>query len=181
MDPMLRTMTIILFCFYAGLIAFWAIVNYFIYRRNVKRLHASIDSQLVKPEKVRFVFSWLIFSLIAYIPAVLILWLIEKEFPFIFAWLMPLLLLSIAPAAYPYYIVAVSNDKINGATRWGWLWKRNEIRLDEIDEEKLSHQHLGKKLGITVIHSTGGIKILTLGLSGQQLSEITVPANKSQG
>jgi len=177
MDSILRTMTIFLSCLVIGLIAFLIIVNYFVYRRNIKRLHVSFDSQMVKPSKVRFAFSWFVFSLIGYIPAVLILWLIEQKFPFVFVWIMPLLLLSFAPAAYPYYIVVVSSDKINGATRWGWLWKRTEIRLNEIDKEKLLQQQLGKKLGITVIHSTSGIKILTLGLSDQQLSEITVPIN----
>ena len=181
MDSMLRTMTIVLSCMVLGLIVFFVIVNYFVYRRNVKRLNASIDSKLVKPNKGRFVFSWFIYSLIGYIPAVLFVWLIEQEFPLTFAWLMPVLLLSFTLSAYPYYIVAVSSAKINGATRWGWLWKRTEIRFDEIDKEKFSRQHLGKKLGITVIHSINGIKILTLGLSDQQLSEITTPVNEVSG
>ena len=179
MDSMLQTMTIFLSCMVLGLIIFFVAVNYFIYQRNVKRLNTAVDSQRIKPGKVRFFFSWFMYSLIGYIPAMLILWIIEKEFPLIFIWLMPILLLSFAPAAYPYYVVAVSNDRVNGATRWGWLWKRTEIRFDEIDKEKLSKQRLGKKLGVTVIHSTNGIKILTLGLSDQQLSQITTPANKA--
>ncbi len=44
MDSMLRTMTIFLSCMVLGSIAFFVIVNYFVYRRNVKRLNASIDS-----------------------------------------------------------------------------------------------------------------------------------------
>ena len=171
-------MMIVTSCSVIGAFVFLIVVNYFIYRRNVKRLNASIDSQMVKPNKARFAFSWFVISLIGYIPAVLMLWLIEQRVPFIFAWLMPLLLLSFAPTAFPYYIVAVSSDKINGATKWGWLWKRTEIRLDEIDQKKLLHQKLGKQLGITVIHSTHGTKILTLGLNDQQLSEITTPINK---
>lgn len=172
-------MTIFVSCLIAGLMAFWVIANYFIYRRNVKRLNASINSKMVKPGKVRFVFSWFIFGLLGYIPGVLLVWFIEKGFPFTFAGLMFVMLWSFAPAAYPYYTVAITSDKINGATKWGWFWKRTEIRLDEIDKEKLSRQPLGKKLGVVVIHSTKGTKILTLGLSEQQLAEIILLANKT--
>ncbi len=176
---MLRTMTIFLSCMVLGSIIFFVALNYFIYQRNVKRLNTATDSQMIKPGKVRFVLSSLAYALIFYILAVLFLWLYEKEFPYAYAWLMPLLLLFLVPATYPYYVVAVSSDKINGATRWGWLWKRTEIRLDEIDKEKLFQQRLGKKLGVVVIHSTNGAKILTLGLSEQQLMEIIMLANKA--
>ena len=180
MDSMLQTMIIFLSCFVIGLIAVWIIVNYFIYRRNVKRLDALMASQVIKPDKARFAFSWFILTLAAYIPAILVLWVIEKEFPYIFAWLMPPMLLSLAPPAYPYYNIAILHNKINGATQWGWLWKRTEINFHEIDKAKILHQRLGKKVGITVIHSTNGVKILTLGLDDKQLSGILDLANKNE-
>lgn len=179
MESMLRTMTIFLSCMVLGSIIFFVAVNYYIYRRNIKRLNAAKDSQMIRPSKFRFVLSWFAYGFIFYILAVLFLWLYEKELSYIYMWLMPLMFLITAPAAYPYYIVAASSDKVNGATRWGWLWKRTEIRLDEIDKEKLSRQRFGKKLGVTVIYSTNGTKILTLGLSEQQLSEIVMLAKKA--
>jgi hypothetical protein len=173
-------MIIFLACFVIVLITFWIIINYFIYRRNVKRLDALMASQVVKPGKARFAFSWFVFTLVAYIPAVLMLWVIEIEFPYIFAWIMPLMLLSLAPPAYPYYNLAIFPNKINGATQWGWLWNRTEINFHEIDTAKTLRQHLGRTLGITVIHSTNGVKILTLGLDDNQLSGILDLANKNE-
>ena len=181
MDSILRTMTVILSCTVLGSIIFYVAVMYFIYQRNVKRLNTVVDSQMIKPGKARFVLSSLAYAFIFYILAVLFLWFYEKEFPYVYAWLMPILILLMTPAAYPYYILAVSSDKVNGATRWGWLWKRTEIRLDEIDKDKLFQQHLGRKLGVVVIHSTKGTKILTLGLSEKQLSEIAMLVNKTAG
>ena len=181
MDSTLRTMKIFLSCTVLGSIIFFVAVMFFIYQRNVKRLNSVTGSQMIKPSKVRFVLSSFAYAFIFYTLAVLFLWFYEKEFPYAYAWLMPLLILFMTPVAYPYHIVAVSRDKINGATWWGWLWKRTEIRLDEIDKEKLSRQHLGRKFGVIVIHSTKGTKILTLGLSEQQLSEIIMPVNKSTG
>ena len=180
MSSGLQTLNVFLSFVLAGVIAVGLFVIYGVYKENVKRLNACTDSQMVKPHKVRFVFSWLIYGLTSLVPAVLLLWLFQKEFPYIFTWLMPLLFLSLAPSAYPYYIVAVHNDRINGATRWGWLWKRTEIRLDDIDIDRIARQSIGIKLGVTVIHSKSGTKILTLGLDEKQLDGILDSVNKGE-
>ncbi len=180
MDSILRTMTIFLSCFAIGVVILWIITFYFIYRRNQKRLNDITTSQVVKPGKGRFAFSWFVYTLAGYIPAVLIIWLVEKEFPYVFACLMPPLLLSFAFPVYPYYNIAILSNKINGATQWGWLWKRAEIIFHEMDKEKTLRQNLGKTLGITVIHSISGVKILTLGLDNKQLLGILDLSNKSE-
>lgn len=179
MDTFLQTTTMITFCLTTGLIVFLIVVNYFSYKQNANRLNAFVGARMVKPDKARFALAWFIYFLAFYIPTMLIVWIYKKENVYFYAEIILLICVFQAPAIYPYYIVAVFNDKINGATQWGWIGNRAEIRLDEIDKENLARQRLGKKLGITVIHSTGGIKILTLGLSEKQLSAITTPVNKT--
>ncbi|MBL8050800.1 MAG: hypothetical protein JNM46_06220 [Anaerolineales bacterium] len=155
----------------AGIIGIFVSGIYSIYQRNLKKLNTSIESQIVKPSKIRFVLSWIVFSLILLSPGILTIWLIGKEFPFNFTWILLLISLSLAPAAYPYYNIVVSNNRINGATKWGLAWERVEIKFEDIDIARLSRPQLGKIFGITVIHSKGS-EILTLGLSNQQLAEI---------
>ncbi len=116
-------------------------------------------------------------SLELLIPATLILWLITKDDVYlVIVWSIVMLLLLgvMGVIAYPYYTLAVLEDGINGPTRWGWFWKRIDIRFDEIDRERTLGQRLGRKLGMTVIHSRRGKKILTLGLDEQQLEELVV-------
>jgi hypothetical protein len=111
-------------------------------------------------------------------PGILTVWFVGQEFPFNFTWILLAISLSLAPAAYPYYNIAVSNDRINGATKWGLAWERVEIKLEEIDTAKLLQPRFGKIFGITVIHSKTS-EILTLGLNNQQLAGIVTPINKS--
>jgi hypothetical protein len=171
-------MTFFVYCLVVGIVAgiLGILVSgiYSIYQGNLKRLNINMDSQIVKPNKVRFVFSWLIYSsLLGCAPVVLLIWLIWKEFPFNLAGMLLLVFLSFAPGAYPYYFIVASNDKINGAIPSGLLWERVDIKREDIDKARLSRQLPGKILGIVVIHSKGR-KILTLGLSNQQLEEITI-------
>jgi hypothetical protein len=180
MDLMMQIGIFFLACLGIGVIVVCVITSYGIYRRNVERLKACADSKIVRPGKVRYVLAFFVYTLISYIPAVLLIWLIEKESSLVFALITLVFLLSFSPASYPYYTLSVSSEKVNGATMWGWLWKRTEIRLDEIDKEKLSSQWLGKKLGIMVIHSTSGTKILTLGLNDGQLLVVTGLAHKPE-
>src|SRR5215203_525079 len=120
-----------------GIIGIWVTGIYSIYQRNLKRLNTNINSQVVKPNKIRFVFSWLVISLLLLSPGILTIWFVGQEFPLNFTAILLLVSLSLAPAAYPYYNIAVSNDKINGATKWGLAWERVEIGLEELDATKL--------------------------------------------
>ena len=129
----------------------------------------------MKPAKSRFVLAWFVYKLKFLIPPILILWLFTRDEEFAIAWLiiLPILLLSlgiVGVAAYPYYTITVLDDRINGPTRWGTFWMRIDMRFDEIDREKTLRQQFGRKLGMTVIHSRSGEKILTLGLDDEQLS-----------
>ena len=180
MDSILQRINFFLFFMITGVIAFGIFVNYSIYRRNEKKLNSYANSQMVKPSKVRFALAWFLYCLTTYIPAVLVMWLYEKEFPQAFAGVMLLMLLFLAPSAYPYYIIAVSDNKINGATRWGWLWERTEILVDDVDKNRITRQRLGKKLGVTVIHAKNGTKIQTLGLDEKQLAGVLDTVNKSE-
>jgi len=158
-------------------IGFNIIVVYIVYRRNVDRLNASMASRTVKPAKSRFVLAWFVFELELIIPATLILWFFTRDEVYTIAWsiIIPVLLFLLgimSVVAYPYYTIAVLDDRINGPTRWGWLWKRIDIRFDEIDRERTLGQRLGRKLGMTVIHSRYREKILTLGLDEEQLAEL---------
>ena len=178
----LQAMTLLIYGFVAvivvGAIGIWVTGVYSIYQRNLKRLHTNISSQIVKPNKFRFVFAWLVMSLLLMSPSILTAWIVGQEFPFSFTLALLLIALSLAPAAYPYFNVAVSYGKINGATKWGLAWERVELRPEDIDMGRLSRSRLGKIFGISAIHSKGK-EILTLGLSNQQLAEIITLANKS--
>jgi hypothetical protein len=178
MDFLLNVMIFPLICILLGSVALWLFVNYFIYRRNVDRLNVYKTPITFRPRKVNFAFSWFIYCLIVSIPFVLILWLIERKFPITYIWVMPILMAFLAPAAYPYYTIGISSGKLNGATQWGWMWRRTEINLNEIDKDKVLRQKLGRRFGVTVIHSTAGIKILTIGLDDTQISRILGPSNE---
>ncbi len=174
-----QTMLIVLSCIVTGIIVFAIFTYYSIYSKNVRNLNAYGASKIVKPNKMRFILAWFGYNFIPYVLAFLFIWLVEKEFPSHFAWILPLMMLSIAPLAYPYYALALYDGKINGATQWGWLWKRVEIRFNEIDKDKVVGQSFGRLLGITLIYSTSGVKLLTLGLSHKQLSEILESAKSA--
>ncbi len=88
--------------------------------------------------------------------------------------------LCVAPSAYPYYTLALYKSKLNGATQWSWRWRRIEIPFDQIDKDRTLRQPLGKLLGIIIIYSISGEKILTLGLNAQEITEIMNSANEAE-
>lgn len=156
----------------AGSGALVLFIYYSLYRRNVARLNAYEPSIVLKPRKARFMLSWSVVYLSIALLCVLVLWLIERNLTRYYFLPVLLLQLVLAPVAYPYYTIGISNGKLNGAALWGWLWLRVEIGLDEIDLDKVLRQKFGRKLGVTVIHSTTGAKILALGLDGTQVAKI---------
>lgn len=172
MTSTLQTAINFLSCIAIGLLVFSVYVYYSVYRKNVNKLNALKDSKLIKPDKIRFILAWIAYSFIPSLFGVSCIWLYEREFPSPLAWLVPLILFSQALPAYPYYTIAINHDRINGPTQWGWLWKRVEISMDEIDRDKSLRQPVRRALGTTIIYSTNEVKIRTLGLNDQQLSEI---------
>jgi hypothetical protein len=107
------------------------------------------------------------------------MWLMTRQAPDEFTfWSLPVLTLFLCLITYPYYTLSTDGIIISGATRWGWFWRREEIRLTDIDAEKVMEQTLGRSLGIVIIYSTQGKKILTLGLSDSQISGILESARK---
>jgi hypothetical protein len=161
---------------YVIALASWLFAVYIIYQRNLRNLKSCKNSRKVTPNKVRFILSWFVYTLMFYLPWILIVWFLGKEFPGIIALGMLIMNLSMALSAYPYYTIAVYKSKINGATRWGWRWKRVEIMFNEINVSKTLRQP-GNAFGITTLYSTSGVRILTLGLTDQQISNILKSAN----
>lgn len=177
-------------CLILGFLLFYAVMFYFIYRKNKISLEIYKDSVKIRPSSLNFTFSWFAYSMYYFVPSIpilcLILWFINKQSVEemiktvgLFALFMPIYLLSLSVPAYPYYVLAIYDEKINGATLLGWRWRRTEINFTDIDKDKILHQSFGRKIGVTVIHSKSEVKILTLGLSDVQLSEILVLAKKN--
>jgi hypothetical protein len=158
--------------------AFLLLIIYFAYRLNLHNLNACKSPQEFKPNKLRFVVAWSVYSFCLSAPLIVILWFVGKEFPAAFVLTLFLVFLLIAPSAYPYYTLARFETRINGATLWGWYGRRTEIDFKDIDVSKASRQRLGIVVGVFVFHSTRGIKILTLGLDERQIADILKSSNE---
>jgi hypothetical protein len=137
--------------------------------------------ETIFPNRIRFTFSFFIYFLLALIPALSAVWFIRGEPPdnTIF-WGIAIGILVASLILYPYYAVSKDGENIRGATLWGWLWRREQIRLRDVYLPKIWRQALGKLFGIVIIHSIQGKKILTLGLSETQLAHILESAAQHQ-
>ena len=169
--------TILSLLVFVLMIAFPLSINFAIYQNNKFNLNSYRGSRQIKPNKARYAFSCFVYCLFNVALFIPLIWTIfSYDVLFDLVWIIPLVLLAmlliLIPSAYPYYTIAIYDGKINGATLLGWMWRRAEFNLAEINKHKVLSQNLGKKLGITVIHSTSGIKILALGLDETQLAEI---------
>ena len=160
-------------------------INVFIFHRihvkNTTALDIYSNALKIQPNKGRFFVSWLIFYTATSIPPYLVLWLLseDKVLVYVLLGIFPIMLASIFYLEYPYYTVLLIDSKMNGASLWGWMWRRSEISLNEIDKEKVLQQNLFRILGITMFKSASGEKILTLGLDDLQIKQIIEHANKN--
>jgi hypothetical protein len=158
------------------IIVLYIVVTVFLYKRNKSNLKVHANAIKIQPAKMRFVFSWVTYLICLVAPILLVLWI----FPFSQARrmdlqslvLLPLLMLLFVVAAYPYYTIITYEGKLNGPTLWGWLWRREEIAISEIDKERTLHRNIGRKLGILIFYSLDGKKILSLGLDDSQVDQI---------
>jgi hypothetical protein len=127
----------------------------------------------IYPQKIRFLFAWMIYSYLIFIPFIPVLWFLERESPtFSYLWEYPLVMLFISIPGYIDFTLSIDDEKVEGPAQWGWLRRKEQIRLSDIDPKKVSRQSLGRLLGITIIHSADRKKILTLGLSDDQILHI---------
>ncbi len=147
---------------------------YYAQKKSNSALAPYYKMKQVKPSKVKYGIASFVYAVPYSILSIVLALLLTKEIVFAFAsaLITPLYLLTLALATYPYYIVAIYNGKVNGATLSGWKWRRAEININEIDKSKILQPGFGKLFGITVIHSISGAKILTVGLDNMQLAEI---------
>jgi hypothetical protein len=123
--------------------------------------------------------AFFFYCLLILIPFVLVVALITRNAPDIYSFIPPLIMYLLSSfVAYPYYALSKDKDSISGATLWGWRWRKEQISLREISHEKVLRQNIGKKLGIIILYSTHDKKILTLGLSNSQLSQILEAGDK---
>lgn len=159
-------------------------IDVFIFYRTYKKIVNALDidknAVKIQPKRSRFMVSWFIFYTATAIPVYLVVWFLplDKEFFYIMLFLFPILLVLVFFLAYPYYTVIILDSRINGATLWGWMWKRTEIGVGEIDREKVLQHNFWRSLGITMFKSVGGTKILTLGLADEQIKQIFEYADK---
>lgn len=153
------------------------------YRKNVNVLNVDEGALKIQPQKSRFIISWLVFYTATAIPVFWVVWFLpfDNEFFYSLLFLFPILLVFNFFLAYPYYTVIILDSKINGATLWGWMWKRTEISINDVDKEKVLQRNLWRSLGITVMKSASGTKILTLGLDDSQIKQIFEYADKDDG
>ncbi len=173
-----ETISDILNCFSIGVVifGFWTFSS--LYIRNKANLNAHIDSVKIFPNKVKFVFSFLIVNLCFFVPSIPLFWLMESRNPtYFYLWLFPLLFLFMSVPAYPYFTLSTDQKCVTGPTLWGWRWRREAMKFSEINQDKVLHQNLGKFFGITILYSKEGKKILTLGLEYFQISEILEAVN----
>ncbi len=150
------------------------------YKKIVSALVVDEKAMKIHPKRIRFIVSYFIFSATTAIPVYLVAWFLpfDKEFFYSMLFLFPILFIFLFFLAYPYYTVIILDSKINGATLWGWMWKRTEISVNEIDREKVLQRNFLRSLGITMFKSADGTKILTLGLDDSQIKQIVEYAGK---
>ncbi len=152
------------------LFSFWMGMR--LYKKNRSNLDAHINARKVYPQKIRFAFAWIIYSLLNCLPFIPIFWLLERNHPAYPLVGLLLVYVSMTFSVYPYYTLSRDDEKITGATLWSLMWRREEIKLSEIDQEGIWRRNFGNLLGITILFSTQGKKILTLGLSRLQILEV---------
>lgn len=164
-----------------GIIAACIAYDYHLYRTHKAQLDDYENSRRFPPNRSRYLFAWSLWILCFCIPIILLFWFIRKDFPHNL-WIVPLILLPIAFPEYPFYTIVTWNGKINGPGVWnswaGGKRRRVEINLKDIDKEKVLRRNPGAFLGITILYSKSGAKILTLGLDKWQLEEILALADK---
>ncbi|PKN95324.1 MAG: hypothetical protein CVU44_01185 [Chloroflexi bacterium HGW-Chloroflexi-6] len=165
---------IILACIIIGLIAIEIFMLYRIYKKNVAAVEVYKNGITIQPSKSRFIISLSIFYAALEILVLIVLWLlpIDRVVFYVSLCFFPAIVIINFFLAYPYYTVIIHDSKLSGATLWGWMWKRTEINLKEIDKDKALRQNLGRIFGITAIESADGTKILTLGLDNLQIRKI---------
>ena len=163
---------------FVGCVAVLAWLTYLNYKKAKKNLDNYTSANKIYPNKFRFAVALLLYVLFLFTLYSPIFWLMETklmkhEKPLVFLLAIPAFyLLEIIPS-YPYYAVSVDNKKISGAPLWGrWERRREEIELSEINQDKIVQNNFWKFLGITILYSKQGKKILTLGLNDIQLLNI---------
>jgi hypothetical protein len=130
-------------------------------------------AEKIRPSIIRYLFAFFAWCCLILAPFILVILLIpNKRTDFSGFWFFLAFFLFEAVVLYPYHTLSIDGEKISGATLWGWLWRREEIRLSEISRERIMKQNLGRLAGITILYSKQGEKILTLGLSDSQISRI---------
>ncbi len=152
---------------------------YYTHKKSSSAFEPYYKMKQVKPNKIRYGIASFVYALPFSVLSVVLISLITKESLLVFVSVLitPLYLLALALAAYPYYIVATYNGKVNGATLSGWRWRRAEVNINEIDKGKTLRQGFGRLFGIIVVRSIRGEKILTVGLDDIQLAEILESRN----
>ncbi len=168
----------------AFIIALLITVPLFVHHYDTVR--AKVDPQpgviQFRPEKARFLFRWYLYFAIFFAPILLTSWFLSKDTEGILIalasgtaiwWLSTTL-------AYPYYTIIVKENMLNGPTLWGWMWRREEIAVKELDTAKTLNNNIGKKIGVLIFYSMGGKKILSLGLNDAQVRQILDLADKAQ-
>lgn len=152
-----------------------------IYKKNQAALDLHPGAIRIRPAWKMFVFWWLTLIMAAWIIALLLAApLISSLAPGFLqpivagesAFLMVVFGFVAATIAYPYYTLLLDAGKLDGPTLWGFRWKRTEIAFSDMDMGKSFGEQWVHKLGLNVFHSTGGVKILALGLDETQVGQI---------
>ena len=152
------------------------------YKKRRAEVNSYVNSIKFQSSKLRYVFSVFFYWVISSIPGLFLFWIIltAQDSPIGLLGLIPLFLIASMPSAYPYYTILIHENKLNGPTFWGWMWRREEIAVKELDTAKTLNNNIGKKIGVLIFYSMGGKKILSLGLNDAQVRQILDLADKAQ-
>ncbi|MFT3894143.1 MAG: hypothetical protein QM730_21130 [Anaerolineales bacterium] len=144
-------------------------------------MNSSEEDEMIYPNKIRFMFSFFMYCLLFLIPMAAVLSFFTGKALDLGSYI-PVFLIYLFSSyvSYPFYSLTKDQEIISGATVWGNRNHREQIKLSDIDYEKTFRQKLGKILGIYVIYSKQGKKILTLGLNDLQISIILEFAKKHE-
>ncbi len=147
--------------------------TFFQYRKHKSNLDSHLNSLKFSPQKVRFTFAIFFYYLLGFILFAPIYWILIGKDDFLFYYLCLFLLtfFSRTISEYPYFTLVIDDNKISGAKLLGG-WRREEITLSEINQDKVLQQNPGSFFGITILYSIQGRKILTLGLDKGQVTKI---------
>jgi hypothetical protein len=151
------------------------------YRKRKAELDSYANAIKFQPLKLRFVVSALSYGIIPSIPLLLLFWwyMVVQDMWIGLLGIPFLVLIGGMPSAYPYYTILIHEGKLKGPTLWGWRWRCLELNLEWLDKEKILKQNPGRKLGITIFYSSGGEKILSLGLDNSQINQILALASEA--